>query len=408
MKPWSSWSRIDRNHPRIRPRGSKWCRNQQEAAAAAAAGERIRSTCGGYHRRLRCPARAARSTPGGGSSKPRSEKSNRIESHGGGRAELGTEQLPRTEFQHQSRPRQQQPEANRGRSWLGDQGMGFEAWERGIFPNRGIPCPPTLRKSSRARVRLHAISRARTNGGSKSYAAGGAERGKTKTRGGKRGEQPRQHAGNSSAHAKGWRGGKERDARRVMGQAPPRVCRGSIHQRAPPLSTHQARGAGAAARGPGRRRATCRRRGWLVAEPDVAGSGSGGARVSVDMPVSPWRRVGCPGQRRPEALGDGGEGRGGSDGSDVAATIASGGGCVAGGARGHKWDGDGWSLRAPGGARRWPAGRPPSIRLSGRNAGGPRAALDPAGSELMSQRRWGCCASRTPMCGLDACGMGRR
>jgi hypothetical protein len=165
MKPSSSWSRIDRNHPRIRPRGSKWCRNQQEAAAAAAAGERIRSTCGGYHRRLRCPARAARSTPGGGSSKPRSEKSNRIESRGGGRAELGTEQLPRTEFQHQSRPRRQQPEANRGRSWLGDTGMGFEAWERGIFPNRGIPCPPTLRKSSRARAcactRSHAHGRTR-------------------------------------------------------------------------------------------------------------------------------------------------------------------------------------------------------------------------------------------------------
>ena len=194
---------------------------------------------------------------------------------------------------------------------------------------------------------------------------------------------------------------------------PPQVCRGSIHQRAPPPATHQARGAGEQLlAGPGGRH-----RGWLVAEPDVAG---------------PWRRRAGPGCRwvclRPRGAlgqGEGGEGRGGSDGFGRGGhhrLRRTGGGCAAGGARGHKWDGDGWSLRAPASGRCAAlAGRPGPAAVDsaafreerGRttSCAGPPPQGASERAQLMSQRRWGCgapvlccCASRTPMCGLDAWG----
>ena len=218
--------------------------------------------------------------------------------------------------------------------------------------------PPELFENRRARVRALARDLGRTET-RKATPRGEPKGGRRRRRREGREESSRalKHQGNSSAHAKGMEE-MEREGRdasdgggraRAGAAASVPWCIHPPAQRAPPPATHQARGAGEQLlAGPGGRH-----RGWLVAEPDVAG---------------PWRRRAGPGCRwvclRPRGAlgqGGGGEGRGGSDGFGRGGhhrLRRTGGGCAAGGARGHKWDGDGWSLRAPasGRARRWPAG----------------------------------------------------
>lgn len=88
-KPWSSWSRIDRNHPRIRARGSKWRRDQQEAAV----GDRIRSSSGRYHPETRASSLcSAEAPPAAEAVRQRAPRWNQL-NRAGVAAELGEEQL---------------------------------------------------------------------------------------------------------------------------------------------------------------------------------------------------------------------------------------------------------------------------------------------------------------------------
>jgi len=165
-------------------------------SAAAAAGELRRlgteldRAAEGITRRLRRPARAARSTPAAEAASPGGNQSNRIESRGGGRA-------PNSSPAPNSSTNPDLGSSNRKRI-EGGRGGGIRGWDlrRGSgesFLFGGFLAPRTLRKS--ARTRACARTRSRTNGDSKSYAAGGAERGKTKTKArGKGGEQPRPQA----------------------------------------------------------------------------------------------------------------------------------------------------------------------------------------------------------------------
>ena len=267
---------------------------------------------------------------------------------------MGAEQLPRTEFQHQSRPRQQQPEANRGRPCWGDQGMGFEAWERGIFPNRGIPCPPTLRKS--ARVRALARDLTRTDGRTQTPKA--TPRGEPK--GGRRRREEREGSRRASTQREFLcaREGMEEREREGRDASDGRAgwCRRKC---AVDPSTSER------LRPPPTRRVE---REQLPAGPGGMGPPVGdglGWWLSVT-----WRVVGeeaGPGCRCPGAglLARRGEARGREE-KDVAATIASGGlaedaSRAAREATAHKWDGDGVvvslsALRAVRGAGR-PGGR---------------------------------------------------
>lgn len=88
---------------------------------------------------------------------------------------------PHTQFEHQSRPRQHES----GRTWWwsgGGDGGGFEAGERRIFPNLGIPYPPPFRKQF--------LPHGRTSTDCKRLCRGSRKRG---TRG-KEGAQPGQPA----------------------------------------------------------------------------------------------------------------------------------------------------------------------------------------------------------------------
>lgn len=135
-KPWVSWSRIDRNHPRIRPRGSKWRRSQRggerqpQRRSGGGVGDRIRS---GSPRGYPAPSlSSSERTGGGGSSKPRLErsepnrKSNRARNNSAHRIPAP---IPTSAAQSVCESRR-----------VVVAGGGFEGGERRIFPNRGIPC----------------------------------------------------------------------------------------------------------------------------------------------------------------------------------------------------------------------------------------------------------------------------
>jgi len=370
-KPWSSWSRIDRNHPRIRPRGSKWRRNQQEAAAGELRwlGTELDRAAEGITRRLRRPARAAGSTPGGGSSKPRWEP---IESRGGGRPNWARNSSPapnsstNPDLGSSNRKLIEGGRAGGIRGWDLRRGSG-ESFLIGGF------LAPQLFENRRACVRLHAISRARTDERTETPKA--TPRGEPK--GGRRRREEREGSRRASTQREFLcaREGMEEMEREGRDASDGRAgwCRRkcavdpSTSERLRPPPTRRVEREQLPA-GPGGMGPPVGDGAWLVAERDVAcGRGGGGARVSV-----PGGRTGGP---EGGGAGEGGEGRGGHY-----RLRRTGGGSVAGGARGHSPQvGWGWVVVSLSALR--------AVRSAGR-PGGRRRFGFPGGTQEDHELRW--------------------